>query len=131
MRGNNSKKGSRVFLYVAAAPHVVLMLSCVVSMNVFCVLLFVLHVNLVWLSSVSVHVCVFMCVRLFSELSHRSLGCLAGFYADGLINEWEMLVLHYGCSPSCNARHDMTWHTHSLSAVHYTCSHNKQRRKKT
>lgn len=54
----------------------------------------------------SLCLCMFMCVRLFSELSHRSLRCLAGFYADGLINGWEMLVLHYGYSPFCNSRHD-------------------------
>lgn len=54
-----------------------------------------------------------VCVRLFPELSHRSLRCLAGFYADGPVNGWEMLVLHCGCSPSCNAWHDRRTHTHT------------------
>lgn len=47
-----------VFLPVAVEPHEVMMLSSVVSMTVFCVLLFVLHVNFVWLSPVPVHACV-------------------------------------------------------------------------
>lgn len=78
-----------------------------------------LYVNLVWLS---VHVCVCGCVRacvfvrLFSGLSHRSLRCLADFYADGLINWWETLVLHRGSLlSSTNTRHDIhtLWHLHT------------------
>lgn len=74
-----------------------------------------LHVKCEWLTCPPC-LCMCMCVRLFSELSHRSLRCLAGFYADGLINGWEMLVLHYGYSPSCNARHDPPPPTHTHRA---------------
>lgn len=88
----------------------------------------VLYVNLVWLS---VHVvCVDaserLCVRLFSGLSHRSLRCLADFYADGLINGWEMLVLH--CGSLLSIYQHTTWHTHTLTSTYtqQTCGHGKK-----
>lgn len=87
----------------------------------------VLYVNLVWLS---VHVCVDaserVCVRLFSGLSHRSLRCLADFYADGLINGWETLVLHRGSLLSVYQH--TTWHTHTLTSTYtqQTCGHEKK-----
>ena len=124
----------RGHIYFFMWHHEAMMLCFVVSMTVICAIRFVLHVNFEWLSRTSVRVCVCVCVRvcvrLFSQLSHRSLRCLAGFYADGLINGWETLVLQYGCSPSCNVWHDETWHTgtHTQTHTHHN-SHTKRERK--
>lgn len=83
-----------------------------------------------WCDSVFMCVCVWMrlsvCVRLFSGLSHRSLRCLADFYADGLINGWETLVLHRGSLLSIYQH--TTWHTHTLTSTYtqQTCGHGKK-----
>lgn len=62
----------------------------------------------------SLCLCVSVCVRLFSGLSHRSWRCLADFYADGLKNGWEMLVLHRGS----HLHQHTTWHIHALTSTH-------------
>lgn len=59
-----------------------------------------------WTSCDSARVCA--CVLQFSL---SSLTSLAAFYADGLINGWEMLALHCGCFLSSNALHDANAHT--------------------
>lgn len=94
------------------------MYSCRHNMRSCCVLCVALCS--IWTLYDSVYACV--CVRLFSGLSHRSLRCLAGFYADGLINGRETLVLHYGSLLSIlyyMTRHTQT-HTRTLTYTHNT-----------
>lgn len=111
MYGLCNTKGSDVFL-CAVVPHEVVTLSSTVRM-----LVFVLHELCVTHPCACVYACVCDCVRLFSELSHRSLRCLAGFHAGGLKKD-EKRLSFTGAAPHLEA-HNMQWHTLSVT---YTLS---------